>query len=128
MAVTTRGAQSRHWTDVIAIFTGVALLGLAIWPGDPSASAGATREAGNPQLLWGSHVVAGVAALGAVFVAQRWQRRPLARAMLIVGALALIAVLFVFNDFGARALLTTLLPALLLLVASTGVGPMPRDL
>jgi thiol:disulfide interchange protein len=130
MTVTAEGtgARRRHWADVVAIFTGFVLLGLAIWPGDPSASAGAAREAGNPQLLWGSHAFAGAAAIAAVFLAQRPQRRTIARLLLALGGLALLAVLVVFNDFGTRALLTSLLPALLLFVAATSVGPMPRDI
>jgi hypothetical protein len=42
-----------------------------------------------------------------------------------IAALALLAGLVTFNDFGARALLTLLLPAVLLIVASLGIGPMP---
>ena len=55
-------------------------------------------------------------------------RRAIARTLLILGAAALIAVLLVFRDFGVRALLTALVPALALLVSSTAIGPMPRDL
>jgi hypothetical protein len=128
MASNTASGRRRHWADVVAIVTGFVLLGLAMRPGDQNASAGAAQEAGNPQLLWASHAFAGAAAIAAVFIAQRWQRRPLARVLLVLGALALIAALIVFNDFGPRALLTALLPALLLLVAASSVGPMPRDI
>ena len=128
MAVSTQGAQGRHWADVVAIFTGLALFGLAIWPGPQSASAGAAQEAGNPQLLWLAHASAGALSLAAVVAAQRWQLRPISRILLVVAALGLLSVLIVFRDFGPRALLTVLLPALLLLAASTSVGPMPRDL
>jgi hypothetical protein len=127
MTVSTRGPRSRNWADVVAIFTGVALLGLSIWPGPPSASAGAARESGNPQLLWISHACAGALALVAVAAAQRWQLRPVARGLLVLAALGLLSVLVVFRDFGPRALLTVLLPALLLLGAATAIGPMPRD-
>jgi hypothetical protein len=123
-----QSVQRRHWADVLAIFTGLALLGLAIWPGPQSASAGAAREAGNPQLLWLAHAFAGAAALAGVGVAQRWELRPLGRALLILAAIALLGVLFGFRDFGPRALLTVLLPALLLLVSASAVGPIPRDL
>jgi hypothetical protein len=48
--------------------------------------------------------------------------------LLLVAALALVVLLFMFRDFGPRALLTVLLPAILLLLSATAVGPMPRDL
>ena len=127
MAVSTQGPQARNWADAVTIVTGFALLGLAIWPGPQSASAGAAREAGNPQLLWLAHAAGGALALAGVVVAQRWQRRPLARILLVIAALGLLAVLIVFRDFGPRALLTVLLPALLLLGTATAIGPMPRD-
>jgi hypothetical protein len=114
-------------SDVIAIFTGLALLGLAIWPGPQSASAGAAREASNLQLLWISHASAGAVTLLAVLAAQRWSLRPLARGLLALAAVGLLATLITFRDFGPRALLTLLLPALLLMVAMIGIGPMPRE-
>jgi len=124
--MSTRGPQSRNLADLVTIVTGFALLGLAIWPGPQSASAGAAREAGNPQLLWIAHAAAGAVALAAVVSAQRWQLRQIARGLLVIAALGLLAVLLVFRDFGPRALMTVLLPALLLLGAATAVGPMPR--
>ena len=45
-----------------------------------------------------------------------------------VRAVGLVIVLFTFRDFGSRALLTLLLPAMLLLVSASAVGPMPREL
>ena len=72
--------------------------------------------------------MAGASALISVGIAQRWKLRGLARALLLVAALALVVLLFMFRDFGPRALLTVLLPAALLLLSATAVGPMPRDL
>jgi hypothetical protein len=128
VATAQKAERRRHWADVVAIFTGVALLGLAIWPGPQSASAGAARESGNPQALWLAHAMAGASALISVGIAQRWKLRGLARALLVIAALALVVLLFTFRDFGPRALLTVLLPAALLLLSATAVGPMPRDL
>ena len=128
MVATTQSARSRHWADVLAIFTGLVLMALAIWPGAPTASAGAERETGDPQLLWIAQFVAGASAIAAVLVAQRWQRRPLARGLLILGAVVLLLVLLVFRDFGPRALFTVLLPAVAMLVAATAIGPLPRDI
>ena len=128
MVATTDNKQARHWADVLAILTGLVLMALAIWPGEPQASADAAREAGNPQLMWLAYIAAGGSAIAAVLVAQRWQRRPLARALLVLGALVLLAVLVVFRDFGPRALLTVLLPAVALLASATAIGPLPREL
>ena len=108
MVATTENKQARHWADVLAILTGLVLMALAIWPGEPQASADAAREAGNPQLMWLAYIAAGGSAIAAVLVAQRWQRRPLARALLVLGALVLLAERDVFRDFGPRALLTVL--------------------
>jgi hypothetical protein len=124
-----QGAKGRHWADVVAIFTGLALLGLAIWPGPQSASAGAARESGgNQEILWLAHAAAGALALGSVAIAQRWNLRAIARGMLAVAAVGLVVVCFTFRDFGPRALLTLVLPAMLLLVSAFAVGPMPREL
>ena len=121
-------AKRRHWADVVVIFTGLVLVGLAMWPGEPSANTDAAREAGDVRLLWGSHAVAGAAAIASVFIAQRDGLTWLARVMLALAGVTLIAPLVLFRDFGTRAMLTMLLPGLLLLLAATSVGPMPRDL
>ncbi len=128
MGVFEHSAQRRHWADVLAIVTGLALLGLAIWPGPQSASAGAALESGRPQVLWLAHALAGAMALTGVTAAQRWGLRPLGRWLLAIAALGLLAVLFTFREFGPRALSTVLLPALLLFIAAFAVGPMPREL
>jgi hypothetical protein len=125
---THRGAERRHWADTLGIFTGVALLGLAIWPGPTSATAGAAQEAGNLEALWLVHALAGLTALAGVTIAQRWKLMSFGRTLVIVAAAGLLAVLFTFDNFGLRALLTVLLPAILLLVAAFAVGPMPRKL
>jgi peptidoglycan/LPS O-acetylase OafA/YrhL len=122
------GAKRRHWADVVAIVTGLALLGLAIWPGSPSASAGAAIESGRPDYLWLGHALAGGIALLGVTAAQRWGLRSLGRSLLIIAGLGLVALLVMFHEFGPRAILTVLLPALLLLAAAASVGPMPREL
>ncbi|MES2524894.1 MAG: hypothetical protein V4617_19505 [Gemmatimonadota bacterium] len=122
---------TRHWSDLLAIVVGVVLLGLAIWPGDSNASRGAAADVGSPQWVWIAHIVAALAALSSVFLAQRRERSGLPRLLLLLGAVALLAVFVIAlmaGDTGTRAWLTLLLPAVLLFVASAGVGPMPRRL
>jgi hypothetical protein len=117
--------RTHNWADILAIVTGMSLLGLAIWPGDPTASAGAARETGNAEMLWIAHGSAGALTIAGVFLAQHDRWRWLAKGLLILAGVGLIAVLVVFRDFGPRALGTAALPALALLLASTRVGPLP---
>jgi hypothetical protein len=62
-----------------------------------------------------------------VTVAQRWKLRSMGRTLVILAAAGLLVVVFTFDEFGLRALLTVLLPAILLLVSAFAVGPMPRE-
>jgi hypothetical protein len=127
MAKVTSRPKVRNWADILALFTGVALLGISVWPSDVNASSNAALEARYPGLVLGSHIAAGTTAVLAVVVGQSWRRRPLARALLVLGALVLLGVLLLFREFGPRALWSMLFPAVLLLVAVPGIGPMPRD-
>ena len=122
---------TRHWSDLLVILVGVSLIALAVWPGDQSASRDAAVDVGSPQWQWIAYIVAGAAAISSVFLAQRRGRGGLPRLLLWIGALALIGVFVVAllnGSTGPRAWLTLLLPAVLLAVASMGVGPMPRTL
>jgi hypothetical protein len=126
MALDRDKPETRHWTDLIAIVTGVALLGWAIWPGGHRMGQGVAEEIDYPGGRWVLWIVTGAAAIGAVAIAQRWRNRGLARAMLAASGIALLAFLLFVNDFTARAVLPLALPGILLLIASAGVGPMPR--
>ena len=127
MPATLDRPASRHWADLLAILTAVSLIAIAIWPGEPSASVDADLETSATPALWLAHIASGSLAMLAVFVAQRWRNRSFARLLLVGGALVLLGALVVFRDFTTRALLTTIIPALALLVAATAVGPMPRE-
>jgi hypothetical protein len=118
-------AGRRNVAGVAVILTGVILLALAIWPGDPTASAGAVNELGRPVFAWATHGIAGILALGAVFVAQRPAWRAIGRIMLVLAGVSLLVALVVARDFGLRALLSLLLPALVLLSAAPALGPLP---
>jgi hypothetical protein len=127
MPATLDRPASRHWADLLAILTAVSLIAIAIWPGTPSASVDADRETTATPALWLAHIASGSLTMLAVFMAQRWQNRPVARILLVVAAIVLIGALVVFRDFTTRALLTTIIPALALLVSALAVGPMPRE-
>ena len=119
--------QTRNWSDFLAILTGVTLLGIAIWPGEPSATVDADRETTVTPALWLVHIAAGALALVAVGVAQKWRNRAVARILLIVAALLLLGALMLFRDFTMRAMLTSILPAVALLISSFAIGPLPRE-
>jgi hypothetical protein len=120
-------ASNRNWADLLAIVTAVSLIGISIWPGTPSASIGADRETTATPALWLAHIASGSLAIIAVFIGQKWRNRPLARLLLVGGAIVLLGALLVFRDFTTRALLTTIVPALALLVSAVAIGPMPRE-
>jgi cytochrome bd-type quinol oxidase subunit 2 len=116
----------RRWADLLAIVTGVALLAIAIWPGEPTGSGGAATEFNQPRAAWLAHVLAGAMAILAVFMAQAPHRRMLARALLIFAGLLLLVTLVLTGGFGVRGLLSLGLPAAALLAAAFGVGPLTR--
>jgi hypothetical protein len=128
MATTTATAPAtRNWANILAIVTGLALWGIAIWPGEPTSSAQAQHEQVYPSQVWLAQAISGMCAILAVLLAQRWQRQLLARLLLVVAAAVLLLSLLAFEDFGPRALLTIVLPAMLLGAAAYGIGPIPRE-
>lgn len=125
MATATKPRSSSQWADALAIVTGVALLGVSIWPSITASSDAGQAEVRNVAAMVLVRIAAGAIAIGAVFVAQRAQRRPMARGMLIAAALLLIGGLVIFRDFGPWSLGTMVLPAVLLLVSAMRIGPLP---
>jgi hypothetical protein len=116
--------QRRHWADVVAILAGLMLMGLAIWP-VPFVD---TRETGDRLGVWWIYALAGGLTLVGVFLGQRWAWRQIARALMVAAvAVLLYGLVTVFRDLGIAALLTALVPGLLILLAVPFFGPMPRD-
>ncbi len=122
MAEVSEG-QRRHWADVAAILAGLMLMGLAIWP-VPFAD---TAETGKRLSVWWIYALAGGLSLAGVFLGQRWSLRDLARGLMFaaVGVL-LYGLITRFRDLGTAAVLTAVVPGLLLLFAAPFFGPMPR--
>jgi len=113
----------RHWADVLAILAGLTLMGLAIWP-VPFAN---TPETGRQVDVWWIYALAGGLSLLGVLVGQRWSLRQLARGLLLAAVGVLIYGLATqFRELGTAAVLTALIPGLLLLFAAPFFGPMPR--
>ena len=126
LSTATRDApRFRHLADVVGIFVGIGLLAISIWPSGLTASEEAAQVTRSPNTVYLVRALAGIAALAAVIVGQRWRQRTIARVLMALAGAALLVTLLTFNEFDTRALLTLLLPGLLLLVAAAAVGPMP---
>ena len=99
------------------------MVALSIWGG----SAAGVSETGESRaaIPWFVHFSAGALAIAGVLIAQRWNRRRLGQAALLVSALILIGSLVMFRYFGPWALLTFALPAVALLVSMPFLAPMP---
>jgi hypothetical protein len=115
--------RRRHWADIAAILAGLMLMGLAIWPVpfvDTSATEGRIS-------VWWIYALAGGLTLAGVFLGQRWRLRDLARGLMFaaVGVL-LYGLVTKFRDLGTAAVLTVVVPGVLLLLAAPFFGPMPR--
>ncbi|HEX7124136.1 MAG TPA: hypothetical protein VF178_17290 [Gemmatimonadaceae bacterium] len=115
----------RGWPYFLALLTGFALIGLAIWPGDWLGSSSSDLQTRRTDVLWLLQASTGVVAIIAVFVARRPQRRPAARLLLVLGAVALLAALLLFRAFSTRPLLMLVVPAIALLVTAFAMGRVP---
>jgi hypothetical protein len=115
--------RRRHWADVAAILAGLMLMGLAIWP----VSFAADPETGRRVSVWWIYALAGGLSLVGVFLGQRWEFRQVARGLLFAAVGVLVyGLVTMFRDLGTAAVLTVLVPSLLLLLAAPFFGPMPR--
>jgi hypothetical protein len=122
----TAERQRRHWADVAAILAGLMLMGLAIWPVPFVHDA---DRAGQVAVTWWIYALAGGLTLVGVFLGQRWERKQLARGLMIAAVAVLLYGLFTsLRGLGTTALLTAIVPGLLILLAIPFFGPMPRDL
>ena len=118
--------QRRHWADVAAILAGLILMGLAIWP---VPFVHAADRAGQVAVVWWIYALAGGLTLVAVFLGQQWHRKQLAQGLMVAALGVLLYGLFTtLWDLGTVALLTAVVPGLLILLAVPFFGPMPRDL
>jgi hypothetical protein len=115
--------RRRHWADVAAILAGLMLMGLAIWP-VPFVD---TMETGRPISVWWIYALAGGLSLVGVFLGQRWRFRQLAQGLMLAAVGVLVyGLVTTFRELGTAAVLTAVIPGLLLLLAAPFFGPMPR--
>jgi hypothetical protein len=113
----------RHWADVAVILAGLILWGLAVWP-PPFVD---QPEVGGRLAVWQVYGIAGGLTIASLLLGQNWRWRSVARVLLLGAAAVLAFGLFTtFRDLGPAAVLTVIVPALLLLLATPFFGPMPR--
>lgn len=123
-SVQPTSASSRQLADLFAILLGMSLLGIALY-GGPLVATGEGEEIRYGQIVWLVYFLTGTVALVATGFAQYERYQSLARIVLAVDGLALLAGLVAFNQFGVRALLTVALPGVVLIGLSRFLGPLP---
>lgn len=119
----TEKIRRRRWADAVVIVAGLYTLAFALWA--PTAAGGpeAGREAADAVAWWWAHYIAGAMAIGSLFLALR--RPGLARGLLVLAAVVLLAGLLAYGRFDRTALLALILPAGAMLLAAPFMGPMP---
>lgn len=115
--------RRRQWADLATIIVGVSLLGLAMW-GGPILTLG-DDEVAYPRALWLVFAGAGALSLGGVLAAQRASLRGLGRVLVVVAAILLLGSLVAFSGLDWAAVVAAILPATVLAVAASFMGPIP---
>jgi hypothetical protein len=114
--------EPRSWPVFAAALGGAFAMAMAVWPGG-MLRGGIMRAAENPQLWFLAHLIAGTFGLVGVGLINR---QPAAGRLLIgLGALALVAVV-VLEPFDIMTVVTTILPAILLVAAAATIQPLAR--
>ena len=121
MADTATARQRRHWADVVAIVTGVAAVGLAIWP-NLAADEGGGVGIGTAAL---STALGGALAIAAVLLAQR--SPGMAKIPLALGGVLLILTPFVFVRADGVVPTLQVVIGVLMLASAPFIGRMPDD-
>lgn len=112
--------------DIAALVAGLVSIGFAMWGVPITADLMTDPSFGEPIApLWLLYALGGALAVLAVFLAQR-SRGP-ARALLLVAGLVELFAVFVAWDFAWASRLSTIGLAVVMLAASTALGPVPVD-
>jgi hypothetical protein len=121
MADMQTARQRRQWADVVAIVTGVAAVGLAIWP-NLAADEGSGVGIGSGAV---ATALGGALAIAAVLLAQR--SPGMARIPLALGGLLLIATPFVFVRADGYVPTLQMVIGVLMVLSAPFIGRMPDD-
>ena len=112
--------------DFAALLAGVFSIGFTMWGLPIASDLRAETSLGEPIApLWLLYAVGGVLAVLAVFVAQR--NRVMGRALLVVAGRVERVGVFVAWELGGMSRLSTIVLAVVMLAASTALGPVPVD-
>jgi peptidoglycan/LPS O-acetylase OafA/YrhL len=115
--------RRRRWADVVMIVAALYAFLAAIWAPPGLGPAEAAADAPDHGTWWWAHAIGGSLALASVFVALR--STILARILGGLGGLVLLAGLLAFDGIGWLAIRTLVIPAVLILLATPFIGPMP---
>ncbi|HJR64605.1 MAG TPA: hypothetical protein VJ803_12955 [Gemmatimonadaceae bacterium] len=120
-------ARARTVATVVVIVAAVAAVMMGIWGAPVWSSLSTGEEVDNPKWAWMSYWFGGGAAVAGVLLTAK--STALARALVVIGALVLLAGALGYRSAGPVTLLTLVLPALLMLLAAPFIGPapLPRD-
>jgi hypothetical protein len=116
-------AKRRRWADVVIIVAGLYVWLAAIWAPPAIGPREAAVEAAQHGTWWWVHAIGGSLALASVFVAMKSVL--LARVMAGVAGIVLLAGLLAFDHIGWLAVRALVIPAVLILLATPFLGPMP---
>jgi hypothetical protein len=127
VAVSEAGSKSearrRRWADVVILVASIYAIVMAVWAPPAAGPGEAAAEAADHGAWWWAHAIGASMALSSIFVAFR--SITLARVLAGVGALVLLAGVVAFRDISWLAVRTLILPAVLILIATPFMGPMP---
>jgi len=109
--------RRRHWANVAVIIAGMFALLWGLWR--PPAAGPQVDEVS----LWGTQVLGGALGVAAPLIALKWAT--LSKVSAAAGGVILLGGLLVVARITLNPILTTVLPALVLLAAAPFMGTMP---
>jgi hypothetical protein len=116
-------AKRRRWADVVVIVAALYAVFAAVWAPPGLGPAEAQADATDHGLWWWAHAAGGLLAILAVPMAHR--NVLVARIMAGLGGLVLLLGLAAFDTIGWLAVRMLVIPAVLILIATPFIGPMP---
>lgn len=122
MADRRTDAKRRRWADVVMIVAGLYVFLAAIWS-PPGLGPEPATQAADHGIWWWAHAIGGFLALASVPVAQK--NVLVARILAGVAGVVLLAGMLAFDAIGWLPIRMLGIPAVLILIATPFLGPMP---
>ncbi|HET9986579.1 MAG TPA: hypothetical protein VFQ38_23580 [Longimicrobiales bacterium] len=124
MAVASEAPRRRRWADLVVIVAGVYAIATTAWSPAEFFSGGTSHEvARETNWVFAAHVAGGGLALLGLAVAFR--DTTVARVLVALGGLLYLSTLLTLVQFPLGAVLSIVVPSLMMLAAAPFVGPMP---